>query len=737
MTSMPHTFPPEVRTVFRDVLSHGDEALKLKPNELQTILVNLGMAPPQASKLLASIQMDASGLIDLEEFLAQVFASHAKVNNRQARPELVDLVFRGDSLNEEQARYVADHLLPKFKRMADDALRDLSKRGKERLSTVELAEDFDEDRRVAPDSPALKAVGKSKTDRPIPVRFGSLDYSAFATEAAACSHLRRTMACDDRELEDIADSMRPMRRFSHIEPADEEKHRRQTYRLVAMHRNRHRRFKGSYAKLIDFLEECAEGDLIADADYHELQNAIERLSGYSHLQNQGVAADEHMFEGHEDAVYQVLPAHGIRVAEQEIQTSCEEEELDAAGPTADVPDVLKNLNVCMLLARWLAKRRQSIPAPQTAPQSVDLTQALETLQDPQFDRLTACGQNVHVDLQIFWHALTAWRLVERYNLDAGCTLRWAGAIHDLYKSDVSYHNWSHAFDVFQFTSFTLSRGDAKQYFSHQEILVLFCAALGHDVGHPGLTNLFLSASDHALALRYNDKSILENFHAATFFETLMLEGNNFTQSMRRGDYDKFREKIVDCILATDMSHHFNLCDRLAARMCEEEHVCVGRNSCMDERTDGTARTTQKTKDDRRLLMQSFTHMADLGHTCRPFHVHKRLVALLEEEFFRQGDECDRLGLPIPPMMNRNKDSQLSGQAFFLDRVVRPLVDPYCMCFNEEVKNFVQGTLDDNTAKWKEIVEQHCKDRMLTVQEFLMLQNEEAADGANLRDEAEA
>jgi len=42
----------------------------------------------------------------------------------------------------------------------------------------------------------------------------------------------------------------------------------------------------------------------------------------------------------------------------------------------------------------------------------------------------------------------------------------------------------------------------------------------HDVGHPGVSNVFLIEKKDEIAIRYNDSMVLENFHVATTYEIL-------------------------------------------------------------------------------------------------------------------------------------------------------------------------------------------------------------------------
>merc|ERR1711920_701690 len=102
------------------------------------------------------------------------------------------------------------------------------------------------------------------------------------------------------------------------------------------------------------------------------------------------------------------------------------------------------------------------------------------------------------------------------------------------------------------------------------------------------------------------------------------------------------------------------------------------------------------------------HTADLGHTCRPWTVHKHLVVLLEEEFFAQGDKERELGIPVMPLMDREKDSAASSQNFFLDKLVRPLLDPFCIFLKIDLREQLTTGLVTNKTRWEKLVEANGK-----------------------------
>ena len=81
-------------------------------------------------------------------------------------------------------------------------------------------------------------------------------------------------------------------------------------------------------------------------------------------------------------------------------------------------------------------------------------------------------------------------------------------------------------------------------------LALLLSALCHDLEHPGTTNAFQVNTGSALAVRYNDASVLENHHAACGWAAL--QRARLLAPLPADDARALRRVMVSAILATDM-----------------------------------------------------------------------------------------------------------------------------------------------------------------------------------------
>lgn len=71
------------------------------------------------------------------------------------------------------------------------------------------------------------------------------------------------------------------------------------------------------------------------------------------------------------------------------------------------------------------------------------------------------------------------------------------------------------------------------------------------------------------------------------------------------------------------------------------------------------------------LMSLLLHTADISHPAKPWRMHKKFADTILEEFFLQGDEEAKLGLPFSPLCDRNNVLIPESQISFIEFIVEP------------------------------------------------------------------
>ena len=127
-----------------------------------------------------------------------------------------------------------------------------------------------------------------------------------------------------------------------------------------------------------------------------------------------------------------------------------------------------------------------------------------------------------------------------------------------YNRENPYHTDLHAADVTQTVLIYFIFGNLQKILELNQIDLasIFIAAGMHDLGHPGYTNNFLINTKNDLAIRYNDQSVLESYHVSEGFRIILKkEGCNIFENLSNQDYKICRKRIIQCVLATDMTLH--------------------------------------------------------------------------------------------------------------------------------------------------------------------------------------
>lgn len=236
-----------------------------------------------------------------------------------------------------------------------------------------------------------------------------------------------------------------------------------------------------------------------------------------------------------------------------------------------------------------------------------------------------------------------------------------------------YHNEIHAADVLN-TSHIIAMQSNVQTEMDLTILDLsgfFIAAIIHDYKHPGLNNNYHINKRTELSRRYNDISVLENYHVSSAFKVFSQNNSNIFCDIQNEEYRVVRKRIVECVLATDMAKHAKEVARLKIKL--ENY----KNSNNNEPylLNLIRETSEESKFDRQQeVLNFFIHCADISNPAKSIEVCRKWTDLVLKEFFDQGDLEKKSNLPVSFLCDRSTTNIPKSQIGFINNIVTP-------CFN--------------------------------------------------------
>ncbi|XP_071794731.1 high affinity cAMP-specific and IBMX-insensitive 3',5'-cyclic phosphodiesterase 8B-like isoform X2 [Asterias amurensis] len=255
---------------------------------------------------------------------------------------------------------------------------------------------------------------------------------------------------------------------------------------------------------------------------------------------------------------------------------------------------------------------------------------------------------------------------------------WLQVIEANYHSSNPYHNSTHAADVLQATAYFISKEKLKGCFEPADDIASLIAATLHDVDHPGRTNSFLCNAGSDLAILYNDTAVLESHHAALAFQLTTREDRcNIFKELDREDYRAMRHTVIDMILATEMTKHFehlskfvNCTSKPVVRDSEDTlSMSTGRST-----PDSTSLTTP---ENRALIRRMLIKCADVSNPTRPLEMCMVWARRISQEYFAQTDEEKRRGLPVVmPVFDRLTCSIPKSQISFTEYFIMDMFDAW-------------------------------------------------------------
>ncbi|GFR63067.1 phosphodiesterase, partial [Elysia marginata] len=183
---------------------------------------------------------------------------------------------------------------------------------------------------------------------------------------------------------------------------------------------------------------------------------------------------------------------------------------------------------------------------------------LKTLDDWSFNVFSVNeASDNHALKFVGYELLQKYDLITKFKINTQMLESFLFALETGYsKNKNPYHNLMHGADVAQTVHFVLSQSRLAQWLTDLEVFATLIAALIHDYEHTGTTNNFHINTSSEVALLYNDRAVLENHHISAAFRLVREEEHNILCNLGKEEYREFRSLVIDMVLATDMSFHF-------------------------------------------------------------------------------------------------------------------------------------------------------------------------------------
>ena len=284
------------------------------------------------------------------------------------------------------------------------------------------------------------------------------------------------------------------------------------------------------------------------------------------------------------------------------------------------------------------------------------------------------------------------------------------SVANQYLTSTLYHNSLHGADITQTICLFFNNSNAEEVCHTQaiDLLSIIIAALGHDIGHPGLTNTFQINSSSEIAITYNDSSCLENFHLAKLFTTIRKNETNIFEKLSSQDYKKIRKRMISEILATDMAIHGKVLNNIRSKI--PDYLLQERNDKEENNNNikkfeliSDINNEETTNEEKQALFDYFIHSADLGHNTKIFDISLKWVELLSNEFWLQGDKVKKMNLNISFLCDRDTTNVPKSQVGFIGGFIIPTYNYLVVMF--PTLSYTIENAKNNLNRWQKLADE--------------------------------
>ena len=192
--------------------------------------------------------------------------------------------------------------------------------------------------------------------------------------------------------------------------------------------------------------------------------------------------------------------------------------------------------------------------------------------------------------------------------------------------------------------------------------------------------------------KYLDQSVLENYHVSETFKVILNDSCNILENFTNGEFRVIRKRMISCILATDMTHHFKHLHEFRTKLQLFE-ISEGKN--IERFIDN-----HSINDSQQMILDNTIHLSDISNPSKNGLIYDKWVDLVLVEFFNQGDMEKKSNLPISFLCDRTSTTKPKSQMGFMVGIVKPYFELYCNLV-PEIKPYIDN-LDSNFERYRKM-----------------------------------
>ena len=153
--------------------------------------------------------------------------------------------------------------------------------------------------------------------------------------------------------------------------------------------------------------------------------------------------------------------------------------------------------------------------------------------------------------------------------------------------------------------------------------------------------------------------------------------------------------MISEILSTDMANHGKVVSVIKSK------IVLNENN--EFRLNLLSGNEQTKNEEQQSLLDFILHLADLAHNTKLFDVSLKWVALLSEEFWRQGDLEKKKNLPVSFLYDREKYNIPQSQKGFITGFIVPTFEIMVTLFPS--LKFTLENANNNLKEWQKLIDE--------------------------------